>query len=53
MTLANYGGIAVYHRANGATSTDYVVGLGVSRISNTILSNSEAEGPSSPSADAP
>lgn len=51
VTLANYGGIAVYHRTTGTTSTDYVVGLGVSRISNTIINNSDTAGPSSPSAD--
>ncbi|WP_164007548.1 hypothetical protein [Pyxidicoccus trucidator] len=51
VTLANYGGIAVYHRNNGASSVDYVVGLGVSRISNTLISNGTNTGPSSPTDD--
>ncbi|QSQ19856.1 hypothetical protein JY651_31820 [Pyxidicoccus parkwayensis] len=51
VTLANYGGIAVYHRANGGASTDYVVGLGVSRISNTVINNASGNGPSSPTND--
>jgi type IV pilus assembly protein PilY1 len=50
VSLANYGGVAVYHRDTGATSTDYVVGLGVSRISNTLISNTTNTGASSPDA---
>lgn len=50
VTLANFGGIAVYHRDTGGTSTDYVVGLGVSRISTTVISNNTNTGASSPDA---
>ncbi|TQF15617.1 hypothetical protein FJV41_12550 [Myxococcus llanfairpwllgwyngyllgogerychwyrndrobwllllantysiliogogogochensis] len=48
LNLANFGGVTVYHRENGASSQDYVVGLEVSRITNTRIDNSGAKGPSSP-----
>ncbi|MCP3102023.1 hypothetical protein LZ198_24455 [Myxococcus sp. K15C18031901] len=48
LALANYGGVAVYHRDNGGASTDYVVGLEVSRITNTRIENTSGKGPSSP-----
>ncbi|MFP2904876.1 hypothetical protein ACLESD_07440 [Pyxidicoccus sp. 3LFB2] len=51
VTVANFGGVTVYHRNTGAGSVDYVVGLGVSRISNTIINNSTNTGPSSPTDD--
>ncbi|WP_342379172.1 hypothetical protein NVS55_07070 [Myxococcus stipitatus] len=49
LNLANFGGVAVYHRDTGAgASTDFVVGLEVSRITNTRIDNGGTKGPSSP-----
>ncbi|WP_338869837.1 hypothetical protein [Myxococcus stipitatus] len=48
LSLANFGGVAVYHRNTGSGSSDYVVGLEVSRITNTRIDNSGTKGPSSP-----
>jgi type IV pilus assembly protein PilY1 len=49
VTTANYGGITVYHRDTGGTSTDYVLGLGVSSITNNPVTNGTNNGPSTPS----
>jgi type IV pilus assembly protein PilY1 len=48
ISVANYGGVTVYHRTTGGTSTDYVVGLNTDQISTTVLNNASATGPSSP-----
>ncbi|RKH40317.1 hypothetical protein [Corallococcus sicarius] len=47
-TLANYGGVAVYHRDNGTTSQDFVVGAEVSALHVTRIDNGSNEGASSP-----
>ncbi|MFB1483249.1 hypothetical protein [Corallococcus sp. RDP092CA] len=47
-SLANYGGVAVYHRDNGGTSTDYVVGAEVSALRVTRIDNGSNTGASSP-----
>ncbi|QAT82844.1 hypothetical protein EJ065_1240 [Corallococcus coralloides] len=49
-TLANYGGVAVYHRDNGGGSTDYVVGAEVSALRVTRIDNATHTGASSPNA---
>ncbi|MBE4747639.1 hypothetical protein G4177_05530 [Corallococcus sp. ZKHCc1 1396] len=47
-TLANYGGVAVYHRESGGASQDFVVGAEVSALRVTRIDNATTEGPSSP-----
>ncbi|NOK37784.1 hypothetical protein HMI49_31755 [Corallococcus exercitus] len=47
-SLANYGGVAVYHRDNGGTSQDYIVGAEVSALRVTRIDNGSNEGASSP-----
>lgn len=49
-SLANYGGVAVYHRDNGGTSQDYVVGAEVSALRVTRIDNATNAGASSPNA---
>ena len=46
--FATFGGIAVYHQANGATSTDYVIGAEVGKMAVTPINNPGTTGPSSP-----
>ncbi|MFP2896427.1 hypothetical protein [Corallococcus sp. 4LFB] len=47
-SLANYGGVAVYHRDSGGTSQDYIVGAEVSALRVTRIDNGSNEGASSP-----
>jgi type IV pilus assembly protein PilY1 len=49
-TLANYGGVAVYHRDTGGASQDYVVGAEVSALRVTRIDNATNTGASSPNA---
>lgn len=46
--FATFGGVAVYHQSNGATSTDYVIGAEVGKMAVMPIANPGATGPSSP-----
>jgi type IV pilus assembly protein PilY1 len=50
-TYANFGGVSVLHRATGTGSQDFIVGQEVSRITNTVITNTATLGDTSPDPD--